>query len=326
MGNPRTVRALSDILKSFKPSFLFLTKTLSVASRIEELRVCFGFDQCFLVDRVGRSGGLGVLWKRHVQCQITGYSQNHIDVVFSENNMVDWRMSCFYGFSERGMRRNSWNLIKNLAGISSLPWCIWGDFNDMLYEADKKGNSSHPRSLLEGFRSTIEFCQLTELSLVRGKYTWEKSRGSSNWVREHLDRAFASAGWWSKFPLCNLTLRHAAVSDHEPILLELVNTKLSLKSFRFRFENVWLKEANFVEEVTNVWVNLPPIHLLPKLFSVSSFMASWGRTFFHKFREKLKACIRNLALLVDMTDDDSVKEYLSKKDKLNLLLLQEEAH
>lgn len=110
------------------------------------------------------------------------------------------------------------------------PWCIWGDFNDMLYEADTKGNSLHPRSLLEGFRNTIESWQLSELDLSGGRYTWEKSRGTKDWVRERLDRAFATAGWWTKFHLYNLSLHHAAVSDHEPLCLELVNTKISLRT------------------------------------------------------------------------------------------------
>lgn len=55
-------------------------------------------------------------------------------------------------------------------------------------------------------------------------------------------------------------------------------------------------------------------------------MAIWGREFFHKFTEKLKACKEKLGLLVDKTDDVSVKEYLVEKEKLNLLMFQEETH
>lgn len=72
------------------------------------------------------------------------------------------------------------------------PWCIFGDFNDMLNTYDKQGKHPHPPSLLEGFRSAIEDCNLKELKLTNGAFTWEKSKGSQAWVRECLDRAFAN--------------------------------------------------------------------------------------------------------------------------------------
>lgn len=70
LGNPRTVRALYDLIKDHKSSFLFLIETISVAKKIEEFRVRFGFDYCFSVDKVGRGGGLAVLWKRPLQFQM----------------------------------------------------------------------------------------------------------------------------------------------------------------------------------------------------------------------------------------------------------------
>lgn len=60
LENFRTVHALNDLVRDHKPSVLFLIKTLSVASRIEEMRVRLGFANSFSVDRVGRNGGLAV--------------------------------------------------------------------------------------------------------------------------------------------------------------------------------------------------------------------------------------------------------------------------
>lgn len=130
LGSPRTVRALKDLLRTCKPSFVFLMETLSIASKIEELRISLGFDFCFSVDRVGRSGGLAILWKSNFTCEVLTYSRNHIDVAVLEDNVHAWRMSCFYGYPERERRRDSWNLIRRLSGLGSLPWMIMGDFND----------------------------------------------------------------------------------------------------------------------------------------------------------------------------------------------------
>lgn len=180
LGNSRTVRVLGDLLRARRPDFLFLSETISFANKIEELRVKFGFFQCFSINRVGRSGGLAIFWKHNVSCEVSGYSQNHIDVVFNENNAASWRLSCFYGYPERSRRKNSWDFIRLLASISPLPWCILGDFNDLLYSADKMGVVPHPQNLMEGFRKAIDDCLLSELNLHGGKYTWERSQGMND--------------------------------------------------------------------------------------------------------------------------------------------------
>lgn len=227
LGNSRTVRVLGDLIHERKPDILFLSETISVASRIESFRVKFKFDQCFSVDKVGQGGGLAIFWRSNVKCQVSGYSQNHIDIQSLENGCVAWRLTCFYGFLERSRRRNSWDLIRQLAGVSQVPWLIVGDFNDLLHKSDKWGVHDHPQSLMDGFRSAIEDSALAELELCGGKFTWEKCRGKANWVKERLDRAFGTSSWFSKFPLCKLTVYHTTRSDHDPIQVELVSTTIS---------------------------------------------------------------------------------------------------
>lgn len=151
------------------------------------------------------------------------------------------------------------------------------------------------------------------MDLIGGDFTWEKSKGSPNWVRERLDRAFAENSWWQKFPLCKLTVTHAIYSDHDPIILELLDMSYSRKQFRFRFENIWLKEPLFHEEVSSYWQGIPTIFLLPKLISVSSFMAKWVRNFFHKFRDKVKKQKEILNALVNRSDEEGIRCYFTEK-------------
>lgn len=91
----------------------------------------------------------------------------------------------------------------------------------------------------------MEDCNLVEVDLIGGAYTWKKNKGTLEWVRERLQRAFATDSWWHMFPLTTLSVSHTIVSDHDPIKLELVNTSVSRKHFRVSFENTWLKEEIF---------------------------------------------------------------------------------
>lgn len=315
-----------DLVKVHKPEFLFLSETISYANKIEELRIKLGFAQCFSVDRVGRSGGLAVFWKNNVYCEITGYSRNHVNLNFLNNNVAVWSLSCFYGFPERSRRKDSWDLIRVLAGMSTLPWFIIGDFNDLLAVSDKWGGTPHAQSLMAGFQAAIDDSMLVEIDLQGGKFTWEKSRGTADWVKERLDRAFASRSWLHMFPLSKLSLIHTSVSDHDPIFLDLLSVSFSSKQFRFRFENTWLQEPGFHKETTDFWLALPPSHILPKLLSVSNFMARWGRNFFHKFRDKVKKKKELLSILVNRVDSEGVKLYFEEKERLNELLFHEEIY
>lgn len=130
--------------------------------------------------RLGRGGGLAIMWRNNISCSVTGSSANHIDVQILERNKPVWRITCFYGFPERSRRQESWNLLRSLSLVSQLPWCVLGDFNDMLFATDKMGTNPHPQFLLDGFRGAVSDCALSELDLAGGSFTWEKSKGTPN--------------------------------------------------------------------------------------------------------------------------------------------------
>lgn len=160
-------------------------------------------------------------------------SLNHININIEERHNVIWRLTCFYDFPERDRRQQSWDFLRFLATKSQLPRCILCDFNDLLYSSDKKGKHPHPQHFLTGFKNAIEGCSLAEVDLKGGAYTWEKSKGTSDRVRERLDRAFSNNFWWQLFPLCTLTIPHVVASDHDPLKLDLVNTLITKNSFIF---------------------------------------------------------------------------------------------
>ena len=160
--------------------------------KIEQLRIQLGFDGKFVVNRVGRGGGLALLRKQPMACNLLSFQNNFIDVSVHVPNKVVWRLTCFYGFLERNRRKDSWNLLRILHGNSSLPWYIFGDFNDLLSPGDKMGSVEHPSWLFRGFSEALTDCGLSELELLGHQFTWERGRGTTAWVQERLDRSFAS--------------------------------------------------------------------------------------------------------------------------------------
>lgn len=64
----------------------------------------------------------------------------------------------------------SWEVIHSLDSMSSSPWCIIGDFNDMLDSSDKKGRVDLPNWLLNGFREVVHDYSLFDLPLEGYQY------------------------------------------------------------------------------------------------------------------------------------------------------------
>lgn len=56
------------------------------------------FNNYFVVDCNGKSGGLGLLWKVSVSVQVTGYSQHCIDAIVKKKGL-EWRITGFYGIA-----------------------------------------------------------------------------------------------------------------------------------------------------------------------------------------------------------------------------------
>lgn len=181
---------------------------------------------------------------------------------------------------------------------------------------DKEGNVPHPPGLLKGFRRAVEDCQLTELDLCTGKFTWEKGKGTKEWIRERLDIAFATSSWWSKFPLCKLQVVHTTRSDRSPFF-PYNNNKYSLsttKKFNFFTLKITCKLAKTSKESVNT-KNKPikivgPADKAPLLSEKGSDTSesdsqnkpgrkkATGKMLFKRLSKKALAVLSNLSLAI----------------------------
>ena len=117
------------------------------------------------MDREGRGGGLAFLWKKMNSCSLFGFSKHHIGVIIFDRDGKVWRCIGLYRHPDRNNRRETWDLLRSLKVISPLPWCIMGDFNNLLSREEKKGGAEYPDWLLNGFRDAVFDCGIIDLPL-----------------------------------------------------------------------------------------------------------------------------------------------------------------
>lgn len=100
-------------------------------------------------------------WNKDWDVPIFSYSQGHIDAVINKGGLK-WRFTGIYGQSVQDRRKETWELISRLHSISSLPWVLGGDFNEILYDLEKLGGVSRRQRLMQDFRDIIDLFGLID--------------------------------------------------------------------------------------------------------------------------------------------------------------------
>jgi hypothetical protein len=162
---------LCRLVKEKRPNLVFLMETKLQVHCLESIKVRVGFGSVFVVDCVGQSGGLALMWKGELSVEIQNYSCFHINaIVRTEANSPPWKFTAFYGHPIAHKRKESWSLLRHLESFHPESWLCMGDFNEITHESEKFGARCKPISQMAEFR--LEKCHLKDLGFVGPKFTW----------------------------------------------------------------------------------------------------------------------------------------------------------
>ena len=85
-----------------------------------------------MVPSDGRGGGLALLWKASANVWVDSFSNYHIDSTFHGGSENAWSLTEFYGEPNSSWRSEGWKMLIMLSSKLKLPWCCFGDFNELL--------------------------------------------------------------------------------------------------------------------------------------------------------------------------------------------------
>ncbi|XP_039683467.1 uncharacterized protein [Medicago truncatula] len=272
-----------------------------------------------------RGGGIALFWRNTDNCSIINYSTNHISAKIEELNHREWAFTGFYGYPDISRRRDSWNFIRSLANQISLPWCIMGDFNDILHSDEKKGRATRPNWLIKGFRQAIQDVELIDIHMEGYPFTWFKSLGTTRAVEEKLDQALATNSWMQLFPNARLENLVAPSSDHFPILLDRTPEVRSHRVERsFKFENAWRIEEGVNDVVQGSWPCRTGNNVMEKLANCAEDLTHWSKTHCHKIQTEIEHCRKQLSRCRTIHGIQDEAYFDNMRQKLNHLLIQED--
>ncbi|KAH9742571.1 pentatricopeptide repeat-containing protein [Citrus sinensis] len=184
LGNDRVFRETQKILQMHRPEIMFMCETKMRSGQMQDKGKKLNFDNCFAVSSRCRSGGLTLLWKSEVVVDIKSFSQHHIDAVVHSENGSLWRCTGIYGHPETDQKRHTWTLLQRLAGLLSLPWLCFGDFNEILKLDEKTGKKDRCMASINEFCEAVYGCDLKDLGYNGYPFTWSNRRFGPNLVEE----------------------------------------------------------------------------------------------------------------------------------------------
>ena len=144
LGNLRSGRELVEIMWAKDPAVVFLAETLINDARLEFFQRSIGFDNRWVVPRVGRGGGLVIYWKASINLTVEDSDRYYIDAVIDKNTENEWRLMGFYGEANTTRRHEAWDKLRALNSQLEKSWLCYGDFNKIIRQDENLRGSRRP--------------------------------------------------------------------------------------------------------------------------------------------------------------------------------------
>jgi hypothetical protein len=249
------------LVKDKRPTLVFLTETKLPSHHMEIIKVKTGYRSIFVVDNVGKSGGLALMWSDETRVEIQNYSHCHISAVVQlETNECPWYLTGFYGHLEVGKRHEAWSLLHHIRSLSPEAWLYVGDFNEIMEESEKFGGVCKSQGIMDEFYDTLRDYRLHDLEYVGARFMWSNMRHDNNFVKERLDRATATNEWRDLYPRQVVKVLANRSSDHTPLLINFNKRHGHQRSWRrkFHFKAKWNGKEKPKAIISSIWreVNL----------------------------------------------------------------------
>jgi hypothetical protein len=198
--------------------------------------------------------------------------------------------------------------LRELKGNADIPWIVMGDFNEIAFSHEKEGGNRRPQNYMRAFRDALADCDLEDIGYIGDPFTWRRER-----IRARLDKAVATGDRITMHPGAILQHLQWTKSDHRPILLDTNYEPLASlkKNGPKQFEEKWLKENQFRQEVVQAWeaANLGNDDgVLACLGRMHTSLHAWDNRILKKPKGRLRKAQHELQKALDgpMTDENEV--------------------
>lgn len=116
-------------------------------------------------------GGLALLWKKNIKIDVKFADKNTIDCLVQFGDF-SFFLSCIYGEPSSEGREVVWERLSRWGCSRKEPWCLIGDFNEILNNGEKSGGPRRSEASFQPFADMLHCCEMSEFSSKGDRFTW----------------------------------------------------------------------------------------------------------------------------------------------------------
>ncbi|XP_074289110.1 uncharacterized protein LOC141614249 [Silene latifolia] len=236
IARPSFSTHLPYLINTYKPNIVILSETRVSSPNSLTIMRRLPFDSWEILDPVGSTGGIIILWNVRVAAiTLVNKGTQIINMVVQvlSTNFV-FLLSAIYPSPKFRNHASLWNELTTLSQKLNTPWNCIGDFNKVTCTADKLGGRGIKLNRVNIFNSTMDSCNLIDIGSYGPKFTWTIRR-CINTIFERLDRVWFNHLWLDNFLNSHNYPLTCLSSDHCPIILKTSNlTSARPKTFKVK--------------------------------------------------------------------------------------------
>ncbi|XP_026428869.1 uncharacterized protein LOC113324795 [Papaver somniferum] len=222
-----------------------------------------------------------------------------------------------YGDNNIIVRRSMWEDIVNFNQFNSKPWIILGDYNFILYSAEKTGGADIRPSHYQDLSNCVQDENLLDLPYSGCYYTWFNKQDDSR-IGSKIDIIMVNMEWIDQIVDSKAEFLNPGISDHSPGLATIFE-KRKHGPPPFRFVNFMTEEPDFLDLVRNVWKDKvggnPMFVFMSKLRNAKDAIIKWKITRFKNLSEKVMEAKKEMFSVQQQVQANPLCPFLARKEK-----------
>lgn len=331
-GSADTSRAIIRLVRDHSPHILVLTETRVPSTRAKNIIKRTQFTNIAAVEARGFAGGIWCLWDdTTIKVKVLSYTAQILNIGIMSNATLSWVASFVYASPVEQIRESLYTYIEEMSRFISMPWMLIGDFNQVMYQEDKKGGRPVGGPSTERMQHLIDICALMDLPYTGPRFTWSNGQEGRFRIEQRLDQAWANSDWIIHFSTASLIHLPRTHSDHSPLLLKVNDTDhfRSDQKPPFKFQACWMEHKAFETFMQTAWQEYQG-EFSRTVSEFTEKMKKWSVEVFGNLQQRRKRCLARL-YGIQRTLEYHQSTFLSKLHKdlteeYNSILEQEEIY
>ncbi|KAI5351228.1 hypothetical protein L3X38_004119 [Prunus dulcis] len=274
-GKVECASTIRDLKKAYGIDVFAVLEPRIGGSRGLSVAKSLGFSHYHIVDPIGFSGGVWLLWNGNsVSLHVVAHSSQTVTALITMDSKR-WLLTVVYASPCANVRTSLWKYFDGLAAVCNLPWLLLGVFNDIVCGEEKLGGNLDVGG--QHFIEWIDRNHLIDLGFSGANFTWCNKRGEDDVIWKRLDRGLCNIDWRFLFSEAHLSHLPRVNSDHCPIMVKFFSNHLpATDSMPFRFQAMWLSHPSFSEFLSGLW-NSSTGHAAQKSASLIWPLQRWNK-------------------------------------------------